>query len=127
MDVEPAPAAAQPQCAAVLARLRSDAYAVVGERRRRETDAQSTAAWGDPPVVLRCGVTPPGPTTDPCLTVEGVDWVAREADDAVVFTTFGRAPALEVSVPPGGPTGADAVLAALAPVAARLPQERTCL
>ena len=110
-----------------MATLRGEGYTVVAQRERRETDAQSTAAWGDPPVLLRCGVEPPGPTTDPCLTVEGVDWVARESGTAVVFTSFGRRPALEVSVPRGGPTGADAVLAALAPLAARLPQARACL
>ena len=70
----------------------------------RVTAVQSVgvAAWGDPPVVARCGKNPPGPTTDPCIDVSGVDWVATPLDDGgTMFTTFGRDPALEVLVPAG--------------------------
>jgi hypothetical protein len=73
----------------------------VAHRERRETSADSAAvaAWGDPPVVARCGLTPPSPTTDDCLQVSGVDWVVHRLSDGVRFTTYGREPAIEVLVP----------------------------
>ena len=76
--------------------------ATIGPYEARVTAVQSegVAAWGDPPIVARCGKAPPGPTTDPCIDVNGVDWVATPLDDGgTMFTTFGRDPALEVLVP----------------------------
>ena len=74
---------------------------VVGGLEPRVTAVQSrgVAAWGDPPVVARCGKQPPGPTEDPCIDVSGVDWVATELEDGTMFTTYGRDPAVEVLVP----------------------------
>lgn len=74
----------------------------VGPHEPRVTAVQSSgvAAWGNPPIVARCGKQPPGPTTDPCVDVNGVDWVATELDDGgIMFTTYGRSPAIEVLVP----------------------------
>lgn len=74
----------------------------IGPYQPRVTAVQSTgvAAWGDPPIVARCGKQPPGPTTDPCIDINGVDWVATQLDDGgTMFTTFGRFPAIEVLVP----------------------------
>lgn len=56
-------------------------------------------AWGDPAVIARCGLAAIGPTTDPCLDVSGIDWVAHQLTDGVRFTTYGRSPAIEVLVP----------------------------
>ena len=56
-------------------------------------------AWGDPPIIARCGVPPIGPTTDQCIDVSGIDWVAHRLTDGVRFTTYGRTPAIEVLVP----------------------------
>lgn len=44
-------------------------------------------------------MAPIGPTTDPCLNVSGIDWVAHQLSDGVRFTTYGRSPAIEVLVP----------------------------
>ncbi|MFK5690036.1 MULTISPECIES: DUF3515 family protein [unclassified Serinicoccus] len=74
----------------------------VGPYEPRVTAVQSpgVAAWGEPPIVARCGKQPPGATTDPCIDVNGVDWVATTLDDGgTMFTTFGRSPAIEVLVP----------------------------
>jgi hypothetical protein len=94
--LEPAPAADDPACAAVTVLLPDT---VAGEERRW-TDAQSTGAWGSPSsVILTCGVTEPGPTTQRCELVEGVYWVIDETDaenDRYRFTTYGRSPAVEV-------------------------------
>ncbi|MDD0429630.1 DUF3515 family protein, partial [Shigella sonnei] len=65
------------------------------------------AAWGsgEDTVVMRCGVTPPGPTTDQGATLADeneieVDWVVKEIEgDTFLYTTYGREPAIDVSVP----------------------------
>jgi hypothetical protein len=86
-----------PACARLTALLPHDLL----RQHRRETDPTSPAlaAWGDPAIVLRCGVTPPGPTTAQCIAVDGVDWVARAIDGGYDFTTYGRTPAVQVLVP----------------------------
>jgi hypothetical protein len=73
----------------------------VGGQSLRPTSSSSDAvrAWGDPAIIARCGLTPIGPTTDQCLDVSGVDWVAHQLTDGVRFTTYGRSPAIEVLVP----------------------------
>ena len=69
------------------------------EPRATAVESRGVAAWGDPPVVARCGKQPPGPTTDQCIDINGIDWVATELDDGTMFTTYGRSPAIEVLVP----------------------------
>ncbi len=50
-------------------------------------------------MLLRCGVEPLGPTTDRCVSVDGVDWVIDESDAPnYLFTTYGRTPAVEVLI-----------------------------
>ena len=73
----------------------------VGGQTPRTTSSSSAAvrAWGDPAIIARCGLPPIGPTTDPCLDVSGIDWVAHQLTDGVRFTTYGRSPAIEVLVP----------------------------
>lgn len=83
--------------------------ATVGRQKARAVSSRSPAvrAWGDPAIIARCGVVSPGPTTDECLSVDDIDWVAHQLSDGVRFTTYGRSPAIEVLVPrayetPGG-------------------------
>jgi hypothetical protein len=73
----------------------------VGGQTRQPTSSSSPAvrAWGDPAIIARCGLPPLGPTTDQCLQVSGVDWVAHRLADGVRFTTYGRSPAIEVLIP----------------------------
>jgi Protein of unknown function (DUF3515) len=73
----------------------------VGGLSRQPTSSSSDAvrAWGDPAVIARCGLAPIGPTTDQCINVSGIDWVAHQLSDGVRFTTFGRTPAIEILVP----------------------------
>jgi hypothetical protein len=65
------------------------------------TSSSSVAvrAWGEPAIIARCGLPAIGPTTDTCLDVSGIDWVAHQLTDGVRFTTYGRSPAIEVLVP----------------------------
>jgi len=65
-------------------------------------DSERVAAWGDPRIVLRCGVTRPAALTPTsrCDDVDGIGWFTEERDNGGhLFTTIGRAPALSVEVP----------------------------
>ncbi|WP_062288781.1 DUF3515 family protein [Demequina phytophila] len=98
--VDPATYAADPDCARVMLAVPD----VLGGLDYRETTSQATAAWGDEyPLVMRCGVEPPGPTTEQCLAVETsgstVDWLVTEEDEAWRAVAFGRSPAAELVVP----------------------------
>ncbi|UFU01989.1 DUF3515 domain-containing protein [Ruania suaedae] len=104
VEVAPAPTASAPVCAEVLRALPEELAAA----ERRSTTSQASAAWGeDPAITFRCGVAPPGPTTDRCITAEAangtsVDWVVNEigdVDSGWRFTTYGRVPAIELTVP----------------------------
>jgi Protein of unknown function (DUF3515) len=59
------------------------------------------AAWGDPPIVLRCGVPKPAALrpSSHCTEINGVGWFAERATRGYIFTTIGRAAFVEVSVP----------------------------
>jgi hypothetical protein len=119
-----APDATDPDCAAVVVRL-PDTVAGLAER---ETNAQATGAWGQPAsVLLRCGVEPPGPTTDRCVSVDGVDWIIDESDAPnYLFTTYGRTPAVEVLVDNDVVSGTTAI-ADLSAVVSAIPAEGGCV
>jgi hypothetical protein len=73
-----------------------------GKRRDTEPESPLTAAYGDPPIELTCGVAPPAGMADPakqCFEVNGVGWYAEEAPNGVIFTTIGRKLYVEVAVP----------------------------
>ncbi len=93
--VEAAPHAADPGCTALMARL----PATVLGRTRRSLDVKGVAEWGDPAIVLRCGVTVPGPTTDPGSAVDDVCWVQTQSKKYYEFTSFGHTPATQVLLP----------------------------
>jgi len=94
VSLQAAPDANDPACAEVSVRLPDD----VDGQSRRWTDAQATGAWGDPAaVILTCGVEPPGPSTLPCQSVDGVDWLIDDTEAPQYrVTTFGRVPAVEL-------------------------------
>lgn len=115
VPVTAATGATDPLCAQIVLATPTS----LGDRLRQvPTTAQATRAWGtaSAPIVLRCGVTPPGPTTQRCVSVQtpggpAVDWLVVPDDPAAdsstavggtsawTFTTYGRVPAVEVHVP----------------------------
>ena len=118
MDVPDAPGAG---CARLAGRLPGE----LDGRDRRDTAPASprTAAWGDPAVVLRCGVArPAGLTGSEVVEVDGVGWVLAERRRAYVFTTSDLATYVQVLVPRSTPrSAATAPLVDLAaPVSASL-------
>ena len=118
--LDPAPDANDPHCADVTVRL----PATVGGQERRWTDAQATGAWGTPTaVILTCGVAAPGPSTLPCHTVEGVDWIIDDAEAPHYrVTSFGRTPAVEIYLDNDIVSSAD-VLDALSRIVSLLPAD----
>ncbi|MFF9818216.1 DUF3515 domain-containing protein [Streptomyces sp. NPDC014006] len=99
---------------------------VDGQDRRDPTPASPlTAGWGDPAIILRCGVERPAKMTDQRVSeggdpdavaggVDGVDWLMEKQDDgAYRFTTANRRAYVEVRVPKGRDTSS--VLVDLAP------------
>ena len=122
-DVEAAPDAANPDCATVMVALPEN----LAGADQRETTSQATSAWGSPAqVIVRCGVPVPGPTTDACATVNGVDWVLREEGTMWTATTYGRDPAVEV-IFDTEQVASSTVLVELENAVARIEQTRECL
>jgi hypothetical protein len=64
-------------------------------------DTEYGAAWGDPAIVLTCGVTAVSlEDAPPCVVVNGVGWVVQDGDHgATVFTADGNRPRVRVVVP----------------------------
>jgi hypothetical protein len=95
--LDPAPHANEPACADVTVRLPD----TLQNLPRRETNAQSTGAWGDPAVVLlRCGVTVPTASDLPCVETDpGFQWLRDDSKaPTYVFTSYGRTPAIAVVI-----------------------------
>ncbi|MGA8208948.1 MAG: DUF3515 domain-containing protein, partial [Nocardioidaceae bacterium] len=91
-------------CAALVAALPDR----VADQDRREVRSEGgyVAAWGDPAIVLRCGVPRPRgfDRFSGCQNANGVDWFIPESQQsghpvAVRMTTVGRAQNVEVSIP----------------------------
>lgn len=123
VDVAPAKDAANPACAPMMVALPD----TMGDAGLRKTNSQATAAWGDPSkVILRCGVNVPGPTTDRCVSVNGIDWVIKEGDPVWTLTTFGREPATEILMNPDQISSAT-VLAELSAAAGKIRATRNCV
>ncbi|HEU4676895.1 MAG TPA: DUF3515 domain-containing protein [Motilibacteraceae bacterium] len=71
------------------------------DRRSTSPAGDLTAAWGRPPVVLRCGVPRPAALepTSQLVTIDGVDWFPEHLSDGYRFTSYGRVADVEVRVP----------------------------
>jgi hypothetical protein len=123
VPMEPAVDANNPLCAEVSVRLGD-----VAGLAKRETNAQATAAWGDPAsILLTCGLEAPAPTTLPCIAVNGIDWIIDESQKPIyIFTTFGRTPAVQVALNSDAVSGST-VLADVAMPVSSIPQDRPCL
>jgi Protein of unknown function (DUF3515) len=111
--VEVSPPHPDPAAARVCAALgRELPFRLDGHSRRKASPASPlTAAWGDPPVTLRCGVPPPaalGPAAE-LTVVNGISWFPEPSGSATPsrFTEVGRGTYVEITVParyaPAGP------------------------
>ena len=121
-----------PRCADVSVRL-SNVPAIDGHDRRW-TDAQATAAWGDPAVVLlTCGLPEAEPTsTLQCVTRQGIDWLVDTSKTPLLtLTTYGRKPAVQLfidSTPNKGVSANDVIdNKSLAAAIATIPATHACV
>jgi hypothetical protein len=91
--------------------------------------AASGAAWGDPPIVLRCGVGRPVGLTrsSRCDMVDDVGWFSRRRSDGWVFTTIGRAEYVELVVPGSYTPAANALADVASAVSAAVAVKRPCV
>ncbi|WP_371526956.1 DUF3515 domain-containing protein [Streptomyces sp. NBC_01283] len=73
------------------------------KRADPEPKSELTAGWGDPAIILRCGVARPPKMNDPeadAVTVDGVNWLLDEQDDGSFrFTSTLRKAYVEVTLP----------------------------
>ncbi|MFL6128998.1 MAG: DUF3515 domain-containing protein [Mycobacteriales bacterium] len=116
----PLSAAAQRSCRDLVSALPT----LLGDRPARPVDSPSpyVAAWGEPPVVLRCGVPRPPAfiATADTLVISGVTWFAERRGASTAWTAVDRPVYVEVLAPAddaGDPPArlSTAVTAALTP------------
>lgn len=125
------------KCRALLTRLPDR---VAGQSAQSVQPADALAkAWGEPAIVLRCGVAKPAALrlTSACFRVNGVDWFVQEdgrpvngtepVTGVIVFTTVGRSPSVEVSVPPDYQPAADALVDVSSAVSSATTEQRPCM
>jgi hypothetical protein len=77
--------------------------------RDTDPDSPGTKAWGDPAIVMRCGVPVPEAysTASQLLTVNNINWYPEELQAGVRFTSMETIDLVEVSIPSAYDTTAD--------------------
>ena len=105
----PLPGAEQ-ECARLVAALPE----VVDDAVRRDVEPPSSAvaAWGQPPIILRCGIVEPDgiDPTMAVLEVGGVGWHSLPGQGGTFFVTADREPVVEVAIPDDYAPEADVLL-----------------
>jgi hypothetical protein len=112
-------------CSALMGALPAH---ILDQSRRRATPGVYAAAWGRPPITVRCGVTkPPGLTAaSECLEVNGVGWYVEPASGGTLFTTIGRPAFVEVAVPTAYAPEVNALVDVASAVSAHDPLRQPC-
>jgi len=87
------------------------------------------AAWGTPPVILRCGVGEPDALepTSRCDMVADIGWFTERTSDGYLFTTIGRQFSVSVEVPDIHSPSADALVDLAPAIAKHDPDEQPCV
>ena len=110
-------------------------YELAGQRPR-ETDPEGVlgAAWGDPPIVLRCGVDMPEEFDrfSSCNEINGVGWFAtdeelEDTDDDLTVTTIGWEPVVEVEIPADRRPPNDVLVELAEPIKQALTLDQPCV
>lgn len=132
----PGPAVAE-QCTDLVAQLPDR----VADQEARSVQPATVlgGAWGDPPIVLRCGVAKPASLhpDSSCFVVNDIGWLAEQdgrpvtgsepVEGGLMFTTIGRSAYVEVSVPPDYQPAADALVDLAGAIAATTEDVRPCV
>ncbi|MEO6885064.1 MAG: DUF3515 domain-containing protein [Jatrophihabitantaceae bacterium] len=119
-------------CVKVLAALPVELDSLAPRIVHPTPDSPFVVAWGDPPVVLRCGVDRPANlqpgSADFVPVVNGVAFFETDVADGTVYTSIDRATYIEVTLPKSigaGPLPALATAIAKALPAVCVPQAGT--
>jgi hypothetical protein len=131
VDAPSAEGAARQACEELITRL---PYELAGHRARQtDPDDALAAAWGDPAIVLRCGVGMPEEFDrfSACNEIDGVGWFAtddelEDADEELTVTTIGWEPAVQVEVPAGHRPPHDVLAELAGPIRQSLTLEQPC-
>lgn len=99
----PSNAAAEAPCAQVLSALPTKLGPLDARAVYTRPDSPFVVAWGDPPIVLRCGVNRPAGLTpgssEQVFLAGDVYWLPVQDKDSTVFTSVDRSVYVEVRVP----------------------------
>ncbi|MGY1987380.1 DUF3515 domain-containing protein [Blastococcus sp. SYSU DS0669] len=113
---------AEESCTALMSNLPLE---LAGEPSRRvRSERANVYAWGEPPVVLTCGVERPAGWTvgASAIQINGVQWHVDTSDpEATVWTAVDRPVYVEVRLPPG--VDSAPVTALTVPLAEALPYQ----
>ena len=122
----PAPAAGPPltpeqtaACAALLGALPEEIDPGVS-RRPVDGGEGRVAAWGDPAVVLQCGVVPPDRPEEPAQ-INDLVWSVRDIGDGYRWTTEDLVPPVAVEIPGAYPNPGELVVPLAEPLLSTLP------
>lgn len=101
VSAPPANPAADAPCTKLLSALPITLADLPG--RPAQSSSTYVAAWGDPAVVLRCGVPRPAAlrpgSADLDIAINGVLWLPARHQDDTVWTAVDRTAYIEVTVP----------------------------
>jgi hypothetical protein len=101
VDAPPVTPEAEAACPALIAALPLE---LTGEPSRPvQSESPFAYAWGDPPIVLVCGVERPAglEPTSPLIQINGVSWLVDTTDpDEIVWTAVDRPVFVQVTVSP---------------------------
>lgn len=92
--------------------LYADAVPKVAGQKQVLVKGSKATAWGDPAIILRCGVEAPDELlpTSRCDMVADIGWFTEELADGYLFTTIGREFYISVEVPSAYDPAADALV-----------------
>jgi hypothetical protein len=120
VEVPPVTPEADASCPAVMSALPLD---LLGQPSRQvQSDSPYAYAWGEPPVVLVCGVDRPAGFTVgvSAIQINGVQWYVDTSDpDTTVWTTVDRPLYVQVTLPAS--VDSAPVTALSTPIAGALP------
>ncbi len=119
----PAPDADTPECARLLAALPEEIGDGLDGRPLVQPAPAGAAAWGEPPVVLRCGLGRPAELTASArlLDVSGVQFLELRGQGATSWVVVDRPVYVAVTLPDG--SGSAALQQIGAAVEATLPRQ----
>ena len=122
LDTPPVTPEAEASCPALMANLPLE---LAGDPSRRvDSDSPYVYAWGDPPVVLTCGVERPEGWTvgTSAIQINGVQWHVDTGDpESTVWTAVDRPVYVELRLPSG--VDSAPVTALTVPLAEALPYQ----